>query len=92
MIYTFKRDENSGVKTVVGDFEDLLEKLLPHPEWDPEDTQHNNFIGMVKYQNEINAIHVYCDYDDGERDTGYVEESRSVKAELLAYVNKYYNF
>ena len=92
MIYTFKRHDVSPIKTVVGDFEDLLEKLLPHPEWDCTDTQHNNFIGMVKFQNQINAVHVYCDHDDGEIDTGYVEENRCVKAELLAYVNKYYNF
>jgi len=83
MIYSYQKHENSPIKLVLGDYEDLLEALEPHALWDDEKTDGENFLEMVK---NYHGFEVLTRYAMG----GEIEDWKDCKKELLDYIKEIY--
>ena len=90
MVYVFKKFEKSDPMTVVGDYENLLEKLSPHSEWDENGSDCDNFVAMANSYFSIEQLHLFHDYDDGDPNDGYFEQLRCCKSQFTAYLKKIY--
>jgi len=83
MIYAYQKHENSPIKLLLGEFEDLLEELEPHSTWDDEKPDAQNFLAMAESYHSIEELERYAMGGD-------LEDWKDCKQDFLAYVKEIY--
>ena len=82
-IYLLQKTKETPFKTVLGDFEDLLESLEPHLWWNDNDSDLDNFLAMAKSYYSIEVLLVYAE-------SGEVQKWKTCKNDFLKYITEIY--
>lgn len=79
----YQKFEDSPIKLVMGEFEDLLEALEPHSTWDDEKPDGENFLAMAQSYHSIEELTRYAL-------GGEIDQWRDCKKDFLAYIKEIY--
>lgn len=79
----YQKHENSPIKLILGEFEDLLEALDPHCTWDDEKSDYENFLAMAESYHSIEELIRYAM-------GGEIDQWRDCKNDFLAYIKEIY--